>query len=161
VARYSDEQISRFVEEDKYLQEGWDSKIQLRVSRGSRSWDFSVDGCDGSQFGIILRQNKFDEDNFSVILGLFPQGSKKLFHLRRYDGKDHAHTNSIENEALNYVYHIHFATERYQDKGKDEDAFAVTSDRYFDLNSAFSCLLQDCNFTLPVIQQLSVFGWLT
>jgi hypothetical protein len=160
VARYSDEQIKRFIEECKPLDQGWETKVSLKNERSGKHRSFEVTGNEGSRFSVILRQGKYDLDSFSAILGIYPQGSNKLFRLRRYDGNDHAHTNSIEGDQILYGYHIHYATERYQDAGKDEDEFALAITRYSNLNEAFSCLLEDCNFLLPSKQQLPAFGWL-
>jgi hypothetical protein len=43
--------------------------------------------------------------------------------LRRHNGKSHEHTNQIEAGAF-YDFHIHRATERYQELGMREDAYA-------------------------------------
>jgi hypothetical protein len=160
VARYSDEQISKFLKEIKPLSKDWDSKIQFKEERSGKHCNFEVEGEYRNRFSVILRQNRFDNEHFSAILGIYPQSSNKIFRLRRYDGNSHAHTNSIEGETLYYEYHIHSATERYQDQGGYEDAFAVISDRYSNLDEAFSCLLHDCNFKMPSEQQLSAFGHL-
>jgi hypothetical protein len=160
VARYSDEQIKRFIKECKPLGEDWEARVALKDERNGKHRNFEVTGDGGSRFSVILRQAKYDQDNFSAILGVYPQGSNKLFRLRRYDGKDHAHTNTIEGDKIEYKYHIHYATERYQEEGKDEDTFAIAMERYTNLNEAFSCLLEDCNFLLPSEQQLPAFGWL-
>ena len=79
-----------------------------------------------------------------------------LFRLRRYNGKSHEHTNSIEGDTF-YDWHIHMATERYQGIGAREDAYAEVTDRYNNLDEALSCLFDDAGFDVPPKTQLSFF----
>ena len=109
-----------------------------------------------SRFRLILRQSKKNPMNFSVILGVSSPGSNQLFRLLRYNGKGHHHINRIEEESF-YDFHIHLATERYQDLGMDEDAYAETSDRFDDIDTALECMLEDGNFVVPDDLQLSLF----
>ena len=69
----------------------------------------------------MLRQNKINRLDFSVILAVRVPQSNLLFRLRRYNGKSHEHTNHIEGDTF-YDYHIHMATERYQEIGTRKDA---------------------------------------
>ena len=48
-----------------------------------------------------------------------------------------------------YDFHIHTATERYQEAGYAEEHYAEPTDRYADLSGAIQCLIQDCAFELP------------
>jgi hypothetical protein len=52
---------------------------------------------------------------------------------------------------------IHTATERYQDLGMQEDAYAEPSDRFSDLNTAINCMLSDCGFVVPEDPQIKLF----
>jgi hypothetical protein len=72
-------------------------------------------------------------------------GSTKVFRLRRYNGKSHEHTNPIEKQTF-YDFHIHTATERYQDLGAREDSFAEPTHRFSSIEEAVDCFLDDCNF---------------
>jgi len=115
-------------------------------------------GVEGSEFRLILRQNTFNALDFSVILAFCPPKSNQLFRLRRYNGKSHEHTNTIEGETF-YDFHIHKATSRYQDIGeKKEDAFAEPTDRFADMHGGIRCLIEDCAFELPQQQQIPLFG---
>lgn len=79
-----------------------------------------------------------------------------MFHLKRYDGKSHEHTNPIEDEKF-YDFHIHTATERYQNYGNgEEDKYAYQTDRFSNYKEAFECMLKDCNFILPSQMQLEL-----
>lgn len=87
--------------------------------------------------------------DFSVILGYKNPGLNTIFRLRRYNGKSHYHTNTIERQRFRDFHH-HTATERYQLLGSKEDHFAEIDARYFDLDSAIQCLLGDCGFRSSV-----------
>ena len=56
-----------------------------------------------------------------------------------------------------YSFHIHQATERYQEAGWDEDSYAEPTERFADLHGAIKCILQDCGFILPEGEQLILF----
>ena len=79
-----------------------------------------------------------------------------LFRLRRYNGKSHEHTNRLEGRTF-YEFHIHTATERYQDSGLREDAFAEPTTRLADFVGAVACALDDCGFDRPQPPQPSLF----
>ena len=115
-----------------------------------------VTGADGNSFRLILRQSMFNHLDFSVILGVFPKESNELFRLRRYNGKSHEHSNKLEEQKF-YDFHIHTATERYQELGKEEDAYAEQTERYSDFQSAIDCMLSDCGFRLPADMQGALF----
>ena len=66
------------------------------------------------------------------------------------------HTNQIENETF-YDFHIHLATERYQDIGAREDAYARPTDRYGTFRGALDCLFRDANFSVPSKAQGDLF----
>ena len=44
-----------------------------------------------------------------------------------------------------YDFHIHIATQRYQDLGTRKDAFAEPTDRFADFHGALRCLIGDSN----------------
>lgn len=87
--------------------------------------------------------------DFSVILGYRLPHLFRVFRLQRYNGKSHYHTNTIERETF-FDFHVHTATERYQDAGSKEDHFARVTDRHYSLESAVDCLLMDCGFTSAI-----------
>lgn len=94
--------------------------------------------------------------DFSVIVAVRVPQSNRLFRLRRYNGKSHEHTNHIEGLTF-YDFHIHFATERYQEIGAREDTFAEPTDRYSDINGALACLMADANVETPPDSQRVLF----
>ena len=153
---YSDSEISSFVEERKPLSNDWRARLRRRVKRGHSESELSLTVESGREFRIILRQNTVNQLDFSVILAVLIPHSNRLFRLRRYNGKSHEHTNSLEGETF-YDYHIHMATERYQEIGAREDAFAQVTYRYQDLDGALDCLMEDASLEMPPDPQLSFF----
>lgn len=151
-ARYSDEEIAEMIQEPKRLPDScysqFHSQIQMYNKRGHKEQELDVKGEHGRQYRLILRQSNLNSLDFSIILALVPHDSSQLFRLCRYNGKSHAHTNQIERVTF-YDFHIHKATERYQDLGYREDAFAEPTDRYADFYTALICLLKDYNFVMP------------
>lgn len=105
-----------------------------------------MQGIEGSRFIVIVRQAEANPLDFSVILACYPGKSNERFRLRRYNGKSHTHSNKLEREGPFYDFHIHQATERYQDAGFKEDAYATPTDRYADFHQALNCLVADCGF---------------
>ena len=140
---FTDKEINDLINERKSLPFQW--KLNLREKRGHREQSADASGDSGHEFQIILRQSKTNVLDFSVILAVKVPGSNRLFRLRRYNGKSHEHTNNIEMCKF-YDFHIHQATERYQDAGGREDGFAEVTDRYVDLRGALLCLLEDAGF---------------
>ena len=105
---------------------------------------------------MIFRQNKINPLDFSGILAVRVPGSSQIFRLRRYNGKSHEHTNHIEAVTF-YDFHIHVATERYQQRGTREDAYAEPTDRYGDFYGALRCLIDDANLEVPSELQGNLF----
>ena len=79
-----------------------------------------------------------------------------MFRLRRYNGRSHEHTNQIESVTF-HDFHIHFATERYQEMGAREDAYAEPTERFGDFRGALQCLSEDANLKLPSDRQGELF----
>ena len=145
------------IQERKPLPDNYRNRIQLRDKRGHKERELDVTGEKGTQFRLILRQSDFNTLDFSIILAVDPPDSSQLFRLRRYNGKSHEHTNQIEGDTF-YDFHIHYATERYQESGAREDAFAELTDRYADFHTALRCMFEDCGFETPKDTQPSLFG---
>jgi len=153
---FSDEDIVRLIRENKPLPEDYQSKIQVRSKRGHKERELEIRGDEGSGFRLILRQSNFNPLDFSVIVAYRPPKSSALFRLRRYNGKSHEHTNPMEGQTF-YDFHIHQATERYQQMGGREDTYAEPTDRFSDLREAVSCLIKDCGFQMPHDPQGKLF----
>ena len=148
----TDEEIDALLKEPKKLQ---NIKIlfnpKFTVKKGHKESALEIKCSNESKFMIILRQNLENTIDFSVILGYVPKGQTKPFHLRRYNGKSHEHTNhfekknGVEEMYKFYNFHIHQATLRYQQSGFSEEGYATPTDRYSDINGAIKCLIEDCN----------------
>ena len=147
-ATYSDQDIAQFMMERKPLPEDYRTGMQVQPKRGHKEQELDVQGVSGNKFRLILRQNSFDPLDFSIILAHCPPNTHRLFRLRRYNGRSHEHKNHIEGNTF-YDFHIHIATQRYQEFGTREDAYAEPTDRFSDFSSALECLLNDCGFDIP------------
>ncbi len=151
----SDADIQRLTVETKFLSESFQEQMRLKPKRGHKEAELSVSGADGSSFKLILRQSNFNPLDFSVILGYEIPKTNVLFRLCRYNGSSHWHTNKIEGDRF-FGYHIHLATQRYQQSGLDPDGFAEPTQRYADLHDAVQCALTDCHIELPPNAQLAL-----
>ena len=105
-AIFSDEDISRLIQERKPLPDDYRTKIQIRPKLGHKERELDVKGADGGDYRLILRQSIFNPLDFSIILAYRPPKSNQLFRLQRYNGKSHEHTNPIEGQTF-YDFHIH------------------------------------------------------
>ncbi len=114
-----------------------------------RRKEYEIPCASGNCFVVALRQSMLNILDFSVILGYKMPGFNTVFRLRRYNGKSHYHSNTIEGQYF-HGFHIHTATERYQRIGSKEDHFAEVTERYYNMESAIDCLLADCGFRSPI-----------
>ncbi len=153
---YLDQEIESLVQERKPLPVGWRNQIRLKSKRGHDEQQLDLVGGTEHKFRLILRRNSFNLVDFSIILAVRVPQSSQLFRLRRYNGRSHEHTNHIEDETF-YDFHIHFATERYQQLGTREDAYAKPTGRYSDFDGALRCLLDDMNLEVPPDPQGTLF----
>lgn len=155
-AIFSDQDIFRLIQERKPLPEDYRTKFQTRPKVGHKERELDIEGADGGDYRLILRQSVLNSIDFSIILAYRPPKSNQFFRLQRYNGKSHEHTNPIEGETF-YDFHIHQATERYQEMGAREDTFAKPTNRFADFHQAISCMLKDCGFEVPVEPQGRLF----
>lgn len=148
-ADLSNSEIAQLIAERKPLPPDYRTLMRLRSKRGHKERELDLKGNAGNEFRLLLRQSLFNPLDFSVILAFRSPNTNEVFRLRRYNGKSHEHTNTMERQAF-YDFHFHTATERYQrDSGLEEDAFAERTDRYGDFEGALSCMLKDCGFEFP------------
>ena len=151
----TDSEIADLINEDKYVPVVLNNLFQLKEKRGHKEQEFSISRPDGSMFKVIFRINENNLLDFSIILGFIPSKISQLFRLRRYNGKSHNHTNLLENQTF-FNYHIHKATQKYQDANLREDGFAEETENYTDFHGAFSCLVKDCNIKFKETDQLNL-----
>lgn len=158
LAILSDAEIDALVHEPKITPSGLlpPTKLVERNKHLRREYEVKSATASGNEFMIMVRQNTINRMDFSAILAYKVPGSTAVFRLRRYNGNSHEHTNAIEGDTLRYDFHIHLATERYQQKGPKEDAYAEPASRHSSFESAIRCLLEDCGFNVPN-EQFSFF----
>ena len=128
---YLDQEIVSLLEEHKPLPVDWRRQVSLKPKRGHDEQQLDLVGDAGSEFRLILRRGRVNLLDFSIILAVRVPRSNQLFRLCRYNGRSHEHTNRIEDVKF-YDFHIHVATERYQEIGMREDAYAEPTGRYSD-----------------------------
>lgn len=145
----TDSEIGALISEAKALPNNYRERVVLKPKRGHKERELPLTGSLGSEFRLILRQSSFNSLDFSVILAFVSPTTTQQFRLRRYNGKSHQHSNPLDGTPPFYDFHIHVATQRYQEAGFREDAFAEVTNRYADFNGALSCLFADCGFILP------------
>lgn len=155
MVRFSDAEIGELISEKKTLPVDYLKALQVQDKKTGKQASLKVVGEDGHNFKIILRQSHLNPFDFSAILVHVPSDTYSDFRLRRYNGKTGEHTNSIERSKFD-GFHVHFATQRYQERGEKEDTYAEPSDRYATLADALQCLLDDCGFVRPPEEQLSL-----
>jgi hypothetical protein len=154
----SDDTIGSLLAERKVLPDDFLKLSKLKAKHGHKEFERELAGENGSQFRLVFRQSESNPLDFSIILLFIPKGSSQQFRLRRHNGKSHEHTNPIEKNTF-YGFHIHTATERYQQSGYREDTYAEETNQYADYNGAIDCLLRDCGFMVSrKDQSLSQWG---
>jgi hypothetical protein len=154
--RLTDIEIQNFLGERKDLPPDYLQRLRTKPKSGHEERELDLKGTFGSDFRVILRKSMYNVFDFSVILAYCVPGTIQVFRLRRYNGKSHEHTNAIERETF-YAFHIHTATERYQDLGMREDSFAEPTDRFSNFEEAVDCLFDDANLKAPEGQQGKLF----
>ena len=143
---YTDAQIAELIAEPKRVTRRQVSLIQSRLNRRERATIKAL-GDDGSDFSVMFRPNWRKSSDFSIILAVQPVQGGHIFHLRRYDGR-HWHTNHLESTRRNknrfFDFHIHTATERYQESDShDDEGYAEVTDQYRDIYGAFIYMVTD------------------
>ncbi|HNX17206.1 MAG TPA: hypothetical protein PKM50_02640 [Methanoregula sp.] len=136
----SDEMIASLLAEQKVIPDDFLTHLKLKTKNGHKEFEKEITGENGSSFRLVFRQSDINTLDFSIILLYLPKGSNQPFRLRRHNGKSHEHTNPIEKNTF-YGFHIHTATERYQQSGYREDTYAEETNRYADYHSAINCML--------------------
>lgn len=154
--RFTDSEIAAFVAERKPLPHDYQGRLKLSRKRGHEEAQISLRGARGSEFLIITRRSTLNALDFSIILAVGVPGTNAVFRLRRHNGKSHQHSNRIEGNSF-YDFHIHMATERYQDLGMDEDAFAEATTAFADYHSALDRMMKECGLELPIAGQPSLW----
>lgn len=160
-----DPEIADLIREAKPLPDNWQNQFATKPKKGYQHEEraIQVSGEAGHIFRVILRQNRLNDFDFSIIL-LFQDKDGRQYRLVRYNGKHSSqHTNKWEKSEgrpdyrFGPAFHIHRATERYQEAGLPIDGFAEVTTDYHDFNSALQRFLRDCNFREKPSPQLRLF----
>ncbi len=107
--------------------------------------EYVAESMDATErFRLFVRQNKTVADDFSCGLQWLPAGGESLI-LARYNGSSHAHPNRLEGSRVEYLCHIHTATERYIQANLKPEGFAEQTGMYQTCNGALHQLLHDCH----------------
>jgi hypothetical protein len=150
----SDEEIERLIRERKQLPQGWESRFQVRPKSDYRytQRNCEIKSEEGNFFNIIIRQSTVNLLDFSIIL-MFKDKDGVEYRLCRYNGKHPSgHTNRFEknkglqNDCFRNVFHIHKATQRYQEEGFDITGYAEPTKDYSSFDSALKVFLQKNGF---------------
>ncbi len=105
--------------------------------------DYTVKSEDGTEdFVLFTRQNKTISDDFTCGLRWIAPGSEDLI-LVRYNGASHSHPNRLEKDILEFVPHIHRATEKYLQASLKAEGFAESTTRYTTMSGALHELVND------------------
>jgi hypothetical protein len=147
---FKDGEIAELIAEEKPISlSAFNDLYQLPKVKGQhKEQEISIPRDEATFFKVIIRCSRQNPFDFSVIVGLGQQNSNQIFKIRRYNGK-HQHRNRLEGEVF-YGFHIHQATERYQDVGLKEETFATETDKFSDLSGAIKLCITECNIIPPV-----------
>ena len=143
----SDEDISRYISERKLF----DCTSMLRrfnppTTKGHKRKVVEFDGVNGNKFKLSYRENAKNPLDFCVGLYLIREETGEEFILKRYNGKNHWHTNKCPKGKRFFDFHIHRATKKCQESREHEEDFATITSQYSTARQALDCLLQDCGF---------------
>jgi len=150
IAQFSDKDLDTLVAIPKPLPMDYRSRLRTRprsYSEKHEEGQLEIEVQNVGAFRIIIRKNRINALDFSVILGYIPSERLRLFRLRRYNGV-HKHTNKIEQKSFR-AFHVHYATQRYQESGWDIDAYAEPAENYTTVDGALELLIDQCNFMRP------------
>jgi hypothetical protein len=145
----SKDEIQRLMSTPKKLEidplKALESLQKKKIPKGHKNKQkkMKVVNSAGDTMEVIVRQGGPDPLNFAAILLYRPPLGEPL-RLRRYNGK-HEHTNPLQGEQF-FDFHIHMATEEYQNAGRSAEGYARPTSRFSDLDGALRCLLEDCGF---------------
>jgi len=152
----TDEEIDRLLQEPKPLPANWESRLRPRPKSNFRfkQRDCEIKGKNGHVFRIIIRQSTINLFDFSIIL-IFRDEDGTEFSLCRYNGKHSQHTNRLEkakglaDSSFRNAFHIHIATQRYQEEGLNIDGYAEVTNKYSSFDTALCTFVRTNGFSVP------------
>ncbi len=159
-----DSEISELLTEHKPLPKNWELRLEPRPvpNLSYKKRDFDIQGEQGHKFRIIVRENIINPLDFSIIL-IFIDDDSVEYRIRRFNGKHpSSHTNRLEkmegksNSSFRNMFHIHTATQRYQDEGLKIDGYAEVTKEYSSIGTALDAFIRMNGFLL-LNQEPSLF----
>jgi hypothetical protein len=147
----TDTEINQYLQEEKKLK---DKDFKEKVDRGNKTTLFEVKSKSGNKYILRIRNSKSHVANWSVILSIIIKN--KEYILTRYNGNYHAHTNSIEKNSIS-GFHIHHATERYQEKNYKIDGYATATSEYSTISGAIKKMIRNLHISIGGYNSLNRF----
>lgn len=143
----SDSEIEALLTKVKPLPKGWRGRLSItglraRPGEAHKRRDLALNAESGECFAIKCRQGVHNPLDFSVVLVYLDSAGNEYRLLRCNGWHESQHTNHLEkcNGATGHTFgpsfHIHRATQRYQEAGRDIDGFAEGTTAYSDYESA-------------------------
>jgi hypothetical protein len=153
----TDSEIAKILSRPKQLPKGWRSRLmnmRRRKDDHQKRSEIEVPDDDGVII-IKCRQNTLSLSDFSVIL-VYVDKEGNEYRLMRCNGKHPSrHTNLWEKQqghkdhTFDVCFHVHRATQRYQEADLEIDGFAEPTDAYSDYNGALEHLVGIYGFIDP------------
>ncbi len=162
----TDREIDELLHEHKSLPTNWQSRLQPRPkSNFSYSQrDYEIQGENGHVFRIVIRKNEINPLDFSIIL-TFRDNNGAEFNLCRYNGRHPSqHTNKLEkaeglsNSKFRNAFHIHKATQRYQEMDLAIDGYAEATDDYSSFDTALHVFVRSNGFSVDTDEGPTLFN---
>jgi hypothetical protein len=151
----TDEDINKLIQIPKPLPANYKRLLRYRSKPTSEQHEeaqFDIEASDERTFRVMIRKNSINPLDFSVILGYIQKERLNILRLRRYNGI-HEHTNKLEGVRFR-GFHIHYATQRYQEAGLDIDDYAEPTEKYGTVDQALELYFNECNFIKPEDEKL-------
>lgn len=161
----TDDEITNFVAESKALPKNWTTRLRPHTKSNFQHAQraLEVQGEAENKFRIIIRTNTINRMDFSIILTIKDKDGGE-FVLRRYNGKHPSqHTNRLEkargepNSSFRNTFHIHKATQRYQEEGLPIDGYAEVTKEYASFDTALQAFVRSNGIVLPGDDEPSLF----
>lgn len=145
-----DSEIDNLLSEEKILPKDYPKKIKTKPKSGYQheQRELNVQGENGHTFAIVLRKNKLDMFDFSIILRYQDTNTGIWYNLVRYNGK-HFHTNIIEGDSF-HDFHAHYATQKYQEAGLRIEGYAKVIKTYKTFSEAIDAFIKDLHFQIEL-----------
>lgn len=144
----SDEKVDEIMRAPKYIDPSIDVR-DLSLSKDGSYYTKNIALSCNYPCHMKIRQTVDRPLNFSVILT--HERKSGNYVLVRYNGNHGSHTNRLTKETINGP-HIHYITEEYQRRTTHPDGYAISTDKYTDINGAIAAFMEDMHISIGVSQ---------